>query len=283
MKNLQNFIGSLDRVLNNNKLYEPLESNYEIKVFDVLNKLKSVCVSKTNQGLKHVKDFNFEVYNVLFERLNIGNSDSYLNALKLINDLYIEEIFKKLQVIPENTNSTMDLINQKVDWNNICDINKRLSFEEKEQLEKEIFDNFFKNFDDQANKNSLIISILEEFYSTMNSLQVPSFLTKYEILKNTEFVVFCLTKEYANSLEFKEHLRRVKMLKKKIFFVKMEDFDLRISEISKFYEINKHIKYNYEGYITRQLANSIASLGKIFNYEVQYKKIMNLIQKQLNS
>lgn len=230
---------------------------------------KFLCVD-INYMFINEEDFDF--YDFLLQNLNLGNKDIYLNAFKIFNETVLEVVYnscsektrlnmkhQKYIFYTVNTQSMSTFIrNMLASYDCITRDQLNILSEKVCERVKEIL---CKRY------GMTIYNAIETVGKCLESLKTIDFfyhkLHSYESLMNSKVFVFCLTNEFLHSINFKIQIEKLKLLEKKIFFLKLNEFNenecdlLRILNNESVYDISKHVKHDYEGYITQRFLNDI--------------------------
>jgi hypothetical protein len=70
-------------------------------------------------------------------------------------------------------------------------------------------------------------------------------------------ILFLLTKDFFESYKFRKLFREATRLKKKIYLIKLEEFDFDVGNYENVFDISRHEECKYEGYLTRKLVREL--------------------------
>ena len=221
---------------------------------------------KVSEKLEKVEGYRELPYSDYYEAkldfLNIANKSDYLNLLKLFDEILTEKM-------NEVKNKPVDILKAPITEQEksklrcfpeiLSQMNNRIqNIDENDSALKYFPNGLYK---------MLLNMIEEEFkkldFSLSSIDNVLSFIFSnvayytYEDLIRSKIIVLFLSKEYFETQKYKLLFQKFTKLRKTIFIVKLDDFDLnltgKIKNSVKVYDMFRHKMDKYEGYVTRQL------------------------------
>ena len=257
-------------------------------------------MTTTNKDKYRNVDF-FDHYEAKLEYLNIMNKSDYLNLVKLFEDL-IEDKANELKSESYSSDYSLDdSLTASTEKQNSRNEEQALEMRSRDQF-VEIYGRIIKKFARSTNKqieemNTIDffsrhnIMIKETFHRVIEELKILDidpikiefvlrFLNRnnsyflYETLIRSKIIVIFLTKEFFETEKYQLLFEKFTKLRKKIYIVKLDDFNLnlnaKLKKSVKVYDIHKHKADKFDGYITRKLLGDVKEVLK-------GKKIVSII------
>ena len=118
-----------------------------------------------------------------------------------------------------------------------------------------------------------------QLFEEFNKKSVEIFKTDFELINSSKFVLFLLFESYYNSEGFKKLFKYSIRLKKGIFLIKMEEFNLDVSDESSdkiyIYNLSDYMNDHHEGDEVLRLLKDLESKVNLkvqFQYSVKIEK-----------
>jgi hypothetical protein len=249
-----------------------------------------VDVSQMNVSDKLKKENNysniefFDYYDAKLEYLNITNKSDYLNLVNLLEN-FVEDKAKKLKSkYPDPSSSSSNNVKLSAE-EQALDLQMREKFSE---IYSRINNKFYASKSNEEinplnhfiRNNMLIKETFNEIIEELKSLEIDPlkienvlrFLNRnnsyflYETLIRSKIIIIFLTKEFFETEKYKILFEKFTKLRKKIYIVKLDEFDLnltgRLKNSVKVYDVYKHKIDKFDGYLTRNLLSDVKEVLK---------------------
>ena len=228
------------------------------------NKLKEI------QKNAYTQNRDFEFYDALLEYSNIEPKNEYLLLLNYFYSLINLKLKIKEEMLVSNTilipkdnykiNITLDKIRLQMEKNNLKVEDK------KDPILYHIYD-FIKEEFEKLNINIETINFLLNL--TENNL-IENKLYSYRHIKNSKAVLIYLFKSFYDSGKFKKLVDNLSSIKKKIFVLKFEEFDIdkyfdNNEYVRGVFDLYKHKDDSFDGYELRRLFQKLEDDKVFFN------------------
>ena len=239
-----------------------------------------------------------DYYDAKLEYLNITNKSDYLNLVNLLEDLIDKAKELKLKHLdsPPSLSNTVKTSPEE----QALDLQMREKFSE---IYSRINNKFYSTklieeinpLNHYIRNNMLIKETFNGIIEELNSLEIDPlkienvlrFLNRnnsyflYETLIRSKIIIIFLTKEFFETEKYKILFEKFTKLRKKIYIVKLDEFDLnlagRLKSSVKVYDVYKHKIDKFDGYLTRNLLSDVKELlkGKKYVSSLTLKKENN--------